>query len=261
MAWLSADGSETPLPMTADQFDAFKNASVSLNGHAFAADGTTGKWSRSGDAWTYKTKKGAKGDRFTLGVDFSSDTWSFDSSSKSLDQEVKSADASVKVGLALQGHYAFTNWLKHGVHATWSDEEKKASWQPYGVHEIKGDYDSPTGVGHLALKGHIPKNISAFGDIEIRINGASVSIPLLGVSGFLDALDRGRSVKYSADGLSFDMDFGTGKWKADLEGGQFQSGMAPKGGAVRVQILVGGTRISDQTVVIQKCTTELKYPG
>lgn len=261
MAWLNADGSETPVPMTADQFAASMGASVSLNGHAFSADGSKGKWSRSGDAWTYKTRKNAKGDHFTLSLDFANKIWSFDGSSRKLDQEVLASDASVRVHLALLGQYTFTLWLKHDVHATWSDEEKKASWPPYGVHKIKGDYDSPTGLGHIELKGHIPKNISAFGDIEIRVNGVSVSIPLLSVSGFLDALDRGRSVKYSADGLSLDMDFGTGKWTANFEGGQFQSGMAPKGGAVRVQILLGGTQISDQTVVLQKCTTGLRFAG
>jgi hypothetical protein len=107
----------------------------------------------------------------------------------------------------------------------------------------------------------MPKNISAFGDVEIRVNGASVSIPLLGVSGFLDALERGRSVKYTADGLSFDINFSSGKWDAAISASQFKGGMAPKGGAVRVQVLLGGTQISDQTVVLQKCTTDLRFAG
>ena len=261
MAWLRADGSETPAPITADQFDALKDASVSLNGHAFSSAGSKGKWSRSGEVWTYKTNKDAKGDHFTLGLDFANKTWSFDGSSKTLDREVQASDASVRVHLALQGQYAFTLWLKHGVHATWSDEEKKASWEPYGVHEIKGDYDSPTGVGHLALKGHIPKNISAFGDLEIRINGTSVRVPLLATPGFLQALQKGDKVKVQDTGLSFDIDFGTGKWEASIEGPLFKADMAPKKGSLRVHVLLGGGPLSDQTVVIQKCTTDLKYSG
>ena len=261
LGWLNADGSETPIPMTADQFGASTGAAVSLNGHVFSADGSKGKWSRSGDTWTYKTRKGTKNDRFTLGLNFASDTWSFDGASKSLDQEVKSADASVKVGLALQGQYAFTNWLKHDVHSTWSHVEKKTSWQPYGVHEIKGDYDSPTGAGHLALKGNIPKNVGSFGDLEIRINGASVPVPLLATPGFLAALQKGGKVKYQGAGISFDIDFGTGKWEAAIEGSQFKGEMAPKRGAMHVKVLLGGSLLSDQNFVLQKYTTDLRYSG
>ncbi len=65
---------------------------------------------------------------------------------------------------------------------------------------------------------------------------------------------------YQAEGLSFDIDFGTGKWEAAITGSQFTGGMVPKGGAARVQVLLGGTPISDQTVVLQKCTSTLSYP-
>ena len=261
LAWLNADGSQTLVPMTADQFGASKDATVSLNGHVFSADGTKGKWTRSGDVWTYKTKAGAKGDHFTLGLNFASDTWSFDGSSKSLDQEVKSADTAVQVRLALQGQYGFTTWLKHNVHSSWSHKVKKGDQtQPYGVDEITGDYDSPTSAGHLELKGHIPKNIGSFGDLEIRIHGASVLLPLLSSQGFLDALQKGGKVKYQGAGLVFDINFGTGKWDVTIEESQFKADMAPKDGAMRVKLLLGGSQISDETFVLQKFTTELSFP-
>ena len=124
--------------MTADQFGASKNASVSLNGHVFSSDGSKGKWSRSGDAWTYKTSKNTKGDHFTLGLDFANKTWSFDGSSKTLDQEVLASDASVRVHLALQGQYAFTLWLKHAVNATWSDGRKRRRGAPTASTRSRG---------------------------------------------------------------------------------------------------------------------------
>jgi hypothetical protein len=151
--------------------------------------------------------------------------------------------------------------LKHDVDTAWSHAEKKADWQADGVHEIGGTYDSVTGAGTLILKGHTPKNPTSFGDMEIRVNGSTIAIPLLGLEGFLDDLDRGRVVKYEADGLSFHIDFGTGKWKAAVEGEAFQGDMAPKAGDMRVEVLVGGALVSDQTLTIQKHVTSLSYGG
>jgi hypothetical protein len=261
LAWMDAEGAETALPMTADQFDPAQGAAVSLNGHAFPADGTKGKWSRKGDVWKYKTREGVKADPFELDLDFAGMAWSFNGSSKTLDQDLRVANGSVQVRLALQGKHSFTNWITHDVQTSWSHEEGKAAWPPYGVHEVKGDYNSRTGAGTLVVKGHIPKKETRFGDVTIVVNGASVSFPLLGTEKFLDKLDRGGSATYKADGLLFDIDFGTGKWKATIDGSQFKSDMAPKDGAVRVQVLVGGEPTSDQTFTALKHTTTLKYGG
>ena len=261
MAWLHKDGSETPVPMTADQFGASKVASVSLSGHAFSADGSKGKWSRSGDTWTYKTRQDAKGDHFTLGLDLARETWSFDGTSKTLDEEIQPAEGNVRVGLGLQGSYGFTTWLKHDVDTTWSHSEKQSGWQAYGVHEIEGAYASRTGVGNLKLKGHIPKHIGSFGDVEIRVNGTAVQFPLLATEGFLKHLKNGGSVSYRAEGLTFDIDFGSGQWKATIGGAQFKQGMAPKTGALHVEVLLGGDLLSDQKVQLQKCTTGLRFAG
>jgi len=261
MAWMNADGSETPSPLTADQFGASKGAAVSLNGHLFHADGSKGKWSRSGDAWTYKTRQDARGDHFTLGLDFAHQTWSFDSSSKVLDQDLKAADASVHIDLVLQEEYAFSNRLEHGVKSEWTHQEKQSAWQAYGVHEIEGAYDSQTRMGNLKVKGHVPKHIGSFGDVEIRVNETPVDFPLLATEGFLMHLNNGGKVSYQAEGLTFDIDFGSGKWKATIGGGRFKREMAPKSGAMHVQVLLGGELISDQKVQLQKCTTELRFAG
>ena len=234
---------------------------MSLNGHVFSADGSKGKWSRSGDTWTFKTKQGAKGDRFTLGLDFASDTWSFDGSSKTLDEQVHGADRKVLQVLNVQGLYEFGAWVNHEVNASWSHIERKTDWPPYGVHEIDGAYNSQTGVGSLKLKGHFPKAADTFGDVQIQINGASMAVPLLAASGFAKAFQDGKNFSYQVAGLSFDVNFGKGTWEAAVTGDKFTSDMAPKKGRVRVRVLVGGSAISDQTFVIQKSTTGLSYSG
>jgi hypothetical protein len=259
--WQDSQGLESPIPMTADQFDPSKGASVSLNGHLFPANCSKGKWVRKGNLWKYRTREWVKKDPFVLELDFAGGTWSFDASSKNLDQEIKTAEGGIRVELAVQGSYCFGTWLYHDVESAWNHAEKKADWQPYGVHEVDGTYNSRTGQGTLKLKGHIPKNAEEFGDLEIRVNGSPVRIPLLSVDGFLDDLDGGGVVKYETDGLTFRIDFGTGKWKAMIEGARFQGDMAPKQGAVRVQVLVGGGLVSDQTLTIQKYVTNLAYGG
>jgi hypothetical protein len=262
LAWVDTEGIETPIPVSADSFDSWRGATVSLNGHLFSAKGTKGRWIRKGDLWKYKTREGVKRDPFVLELNFADDTWSFDASSKTLDQEIKTASGSVHVQLDVEGMYRFNQWLRHDVDTSWSHTEKKVRWQPYGVHEVEGTYNSQTGAGKLKLKGHIPKDHPQFGDLEIRINGAPLVIPLLSLDGFLDDLAHGRTIGYDdAEGLSFEVDFGRGRWKATVEGGQFTSDMAPDGGTMRVEVLLGGKRVSDQTFDLDKHRTDLTYGG
>jgi hypothetical protein len=261
LAWLDEFGVETPLSMTADDFDPPKGAAVRLNGYTFPADGSKGKWTQQGDQWKYKTREWVKKDPFVLKLDFADKTWSFDGESKHLDQNIKTADGAVLVELDLQGTHRFTNWLKHDVDATWYHKENKADWTPVGVHKFKGAYNSSTGVGHVIMKGHFPKDETDFGDMEISINGVSVEIPLLALPHFLDDMESGATVTYQEGGLSFKVDFGEGRWNATIEGNAFQAGMAPKGGTAEIQILIGGTVVSDQTLVIKKYLSKLSYGG
>jgi hypothetical protein len=97
--------------------------------------------------------------------------------------------------------------------------------------------------------------------VEIRVNGTPVRFPLLATEGFLKHLKNGGSVSYKAEGLTFDIDFGSGRWKATIGGGQFKQAMAPKNGAMRVEVLLGGGPLCDQTVQLQKCTTGLRFEG
>ena len=79
-----------------------------------------------------------------------------------------------------------------------------------------------------------------------------IYIPLLPTDGFLHKFERGGIARYKADGLSYEIDFGAGRWNTRIEGNQFKSDMAPKGGAMRVQVLVSGASTSDQTLVLQQ---------
>ena len=261
MTWIGSAGQETSLPMTAGNFDAVSGATVFLNGSAFSANASSGKWTRTGDVWKFRSGLRATTGPFTVALDFAKKTWSFDAFSLRLDQEFKAGDDKVRVELVLPGSYPyrFAHWLKHDIDATWSLIERPSSWKPYGVHEIDGAYNSQTGAGHLNLQGHIPKQVASFGDLVLRVNGASVSIPLLSLDGFLANLAHSRPVRYNAQGLRFLIDFRTGLWQATINGNQFKPEMAPKDGAIRVQVLLGGGRLSDQTMLVQNYTSILNY--
>ncbi len=265
MSWLDTDGTEMSMPLTAGQFDPSKGASVSLNGHLFSTNGPNGFWYRDGNTWEYFTtgvggfSAGLANDWFLLTLDFANETWAFVALSRTLDQEVK-GDASVRISLVLEGRYAFTSWLEHGADVTWSHQEEGSTSQPYGVEQAQGEYHSETGVGRISLAGHVPENVGAFGDVEIRVNGVPVDFPLLSTEGFLNAIKTGGLLTYQAEGLSFSINLGSGRWQAAMSGTRFKSGMAPKDGAIRAQVLVGGQSISDQTLVLQNWTAALRYP-
>ncbi len=261
LAWQDALAGETPLEMTADEFDPRLGASVSLNGYPFPADGGKGKWVRNGDVWKYKTRQGVKHDPFKLALDFASGTWSFSGSSKNLDQAISAGTGAIRVDLGLAGKYGFISRVEGNVNCTWDHKTKKASRQPFGVHLIKGDYDSGTGSGNLVLKGHLPKNTTSYGDVEIRVNGTSVTIPLLSTPDFLKMLDSGGIVKIESEGMTYKINFGKGKWHLHLEGSAFNSEMAPKNGEIRVQVLVGGVTTSDQTFQLSNTRMGLTYAG
>jgi hypothetical protein len=259
MTWHNADGTKTAIPMTADQFGQAPSATVSLNGHAFTASAATGKWSRRGDVWKYKTRSGAA-EPFALELDFANQTWSFDGRSKDPDLAISAADGLMRAEVDVQGTYGFVTWVRQDASMTWDHAEKKADWQPYGVHEIKGSYNAQNQTGYIVLRGHTPKPVSNFGDVEIRINGLPVDSPLLATTdNFMRKMRHGGTVTYRADGLSFTMNFSTGRWRARIDGDQFKHGMVPKAGAERVQVLFGGTLSSDQKLAIGKHPATLTY--
>ncbi len=261
MVWENADGSETPIPLTADQFDPAEGAAVALNSHLFTVSAATGSWSRRGDVWTYKTRNGVT-EPFTLELDFGKQSWSFDGRSSDPQLAVSVADGFVRVALGVQGLYRFVSWIQQDASMTWSHEEKKRDRKPYGVDQIDGSYNAQNQTGNIVLRGLAPKHLSNLGDVEIRINGLSVDFPLLATTdNFLRKLRSGGTVAYRADGLSFTIDFSTGRWTASINGGQFKHGMVPKAGVEQVQVLFGGTISSDQNLTIGKHPATLTYKG
>jgi hypothetical protein len=109
LAFLDEYGLESPVGMSSDDFDPAKGAVVYLDGYAFPADGSKGKWTRQGDLWTYQTNGRSRDGSFVLKLDFADKTWSFDGKAKHLDQNVGIADRFVRVGLELQGLHRFVN--------------------------------------------------------------------------------------------------------------------------------------------------------
>ncbi|MGR8935901.1 MAG: hypothetical protein ACU837_16205 [Gammaproteobacteria bacterium] len=262
MAWEDAEGVRTPPPLSAGDFNPAKGATVSLNGHVFSArNNLDGRWRRQGDRWKYRTILLGNAYPFTLELDFANHRWFFETTSRQLEKIFPIADNQVGVQLSLQGIYRFTHWLPHHVNSAWLQRLDKTEWKPYGVRFIKGAYDTLSDVGYTVLKGHIPVNERHFGDVELLINNSAVSIPLLRTKGFLRRLKNRGQVTYKTHGLSFNLDFGNGRWEAYIEDSWFNGKMAPKKGAVRVQMRVGGEQVSDQTLKIENYSEVLRSSG
>lgn len=259
LSWRNSDGTETPISMTATEFDPALGAKVSLSGYPFKADGSTGDWTRYGDIWEYRTEDGAT-DSFELELDFGRREWSFYGSTAVPDGNVLVGNGSLNVQLNLQGSYLFKNQLNHRVKTTWSHKEDEADWKSFGVHYMEGDYDSEKGTGHLTLVGHILEDIP-MGDMQILVNGVPVSFPFLRTEGFLDKVEKNETVTLEGEGATMKMDFGAKRWTAFIDEKIFQGGMTPRGGTTRVQVLVGGEPISDQRLPIFQHTTALSYGG
>jgi len=256
---LSGQGVTTPVPLTADEFNTALGASVDLNGCTFSTSASTGKWTRKGQVWTYtypyRPSGSATAESFTLGLDFGRHAWSFQASSTNLVQALSSAGDSVRVELVLQGSWWLTQWLSHDIDTTWQHMENQASWSASGVQQLQGAYHSRTGIGSLVLGGHFPPHTPDFGDVQLVVNSVAVDFPLLATKGFLQVLQGGGIARYNAQGRSFTVNFGAGTWQASIQGNAFQSGMAPQGGALQVDVRVGGRLTSRETIPVASTTT------
>jgi len=97
------------------------------------------------------------------------------------------------------------------------------------------------------------------GDMQILVNGVSVSFPLLRTEGFLNKVEQNETVTFEGEGVALEMDFGAKRWTSYIDEEAFQGGMVPREGTTRVQVLVGGESISDQRLPILEHTTALSY--
>jgi hypothetical protein len=250
--WVNENGIEKPIPINADDFNPSLGATVSLNGHIFSTDKKRGHWKRKGAVWKYRTKDEIKSDPFILSLDFDRKVWTFKAESKTLDHELKAGNIDVIVKLNLEGTYSFTTLVKHDIDLSWQYKSTPSQWSDWGIHFVKGNYESQNRVGDVLLKGHFPSGASYFGDLKIIINGGVVELPLLSMDNFLNLWHNKGVLTYSTEGISFNIDFGKGKFQAEISGNKFDYLLTPKNGELQMQLVGGGKVVSDQKVSVKE---------
>lgn len=261
LCWIDSGGEKLPLSMTADDFDADKRASVNLNGYTFNTEETDGSWSRKGDAWSFRSKRGGGETPFELDLDFGENAWTFKGSfADEATSVTKLTKRTWRVILSLQDKYMFRTPINHDYKSSWKHVADDVTSDDYAIEAINGSYDSEKKRGKLTIKGKAPTGLTSFGDVSMEINGQSVSFPIMSSAQFLERLDNGSgSLSSKADGLAFKLNLKNGKWQAKIHGAAFTEDMAPQEGVVSVKILVGGETALSESIEIENYTLKLRH--
>ena len=257
LAWTNADGSVTPIPITADQFRKNLGATVFLGRHALEATPSTGRWTRNGKLWTFRTASGATRDLFTLTLDFEKRLWSFAGTKLTLSEHLRAGQSHLRLGLKVNGLYRFTTDISHDMALVWDLRPTVPDGTSLHLVRLAGAYSTLTGEGRFALRGTLPAVMDGFGDVSIVLNGHQVDIPLLALDGAEDAIRYGGLLVYEREGRHFLVDFGKKTWSATLSGKGFHPSQLPTDGKLRVGIKVGGATWYQQALAIPAFTADL----
>lgn len=258
LAWLEENGDLTPIPLTADQFNPALGASVRLNGHAFLADGTAGKWTRNGNIWKYKTKDSVKVDAFTLKLDFGKGSWGFEGSHLALSDHLRAGDRHARLDLAVNGMYTFTCDIDHHSKVDWKLKPSPSSAGLQVTH-YSGTFASDSGEGELVLKGTLPEAMDGFGDLSFVANGFQKDIPLISSEAFQKAFQKQKELVVERKGIHLTVDFKKKTWSAHFSKAEFAPPMSPRWGGARLGVKVGGSAWYAQEHTVPDYTAKLSF--
>lgn len=240
LAWVSPDGSERPIPMTADGFEPAAGVTLSLNGYTFSSRRADGKWKRQGDTWTFSTRKGVTHDAVSLSLDFGAATWSLDLGKALLSPHLRASEARAHVKLSVNDRYTFYFDCEHDLASSWELLLPAGPTDRVHLERYAGWYDTSRATGVATLEGTLPDALEHFGDVSIALNGHEVHVPLRLAGDLERAVALGRRLTHDAGGVRLVVDFGRKRWSARFSGAAFHERHAPRLGTARIAFLVGG---------------------
>jgi hypothetical protein len=252
LTWVNANGGETRIPMTADQFTPSIGVSIEINGLSWSSVGAKGSWHRAGDAWTFQSDPSVQQTRVVLRLDFGSATFDLNIQQGDMQGLVPAGVRITKLGIVVNQLYAFYSTLKHDIDLTWQASKPAPDADSIHVTSFAGRYDSATQHGKLEIAGTLPANLPEFGDIGFDVNEHSIAVRLLTMDGFLQAYQSGGVFRYSKEGLIVVIDFGRKTWAATFNENAFNDLLVPRLGSIRARVLVGGrpwSRATDSAVL------------
>jgi hypothetical protein len=240
LSWAGPGGVETRIPMTADDFDPSKGVTIGINDLSWSSLTAAGSWKRSGDIWSFQPDANAPQNRVMLTLDFARGTYDLQIQRADLNGRVPAGVQYVRLKLAINNRYTVYTILNHDIDITWQWSQKPADNATLHVTSCEGRYNSATQSGNLSLAGTLPAKLPVFGDMAIEINGHPYVAQLITMDGFQRAFQSGGTFKYSKEGASLVLDFGSKTWSATFNEKAFDKLFVPNAGNIRARILVGG---------------------
>ena len=171
----------------------------------------------------------------------------------------RSSDSHATVALCVNQKYTFRFDVEQEVKAQWEIALRVTDPSKLEVTKYSGSFGWPGGEDKVLLEGTLPETLDGFGDISFVLNGHQRDIPLLSLSEFQKALERGKELVYKDGGTRVAVDFGKKKWSAEFKKDQFTKIMAPRWGRARLAVKVGGSTWYSQEHPITMFATKLSY--
>ncbi|MFZ7112464.1 MAG: hypothetical protein ACOWYE_12335 [Desulfatiglandales bacterium] len=240
LAWVDADGFETPIPMTADRFVPSQGVSFDLSGLQWSSLGVDGTWTRDGNVWTFQSSRKVRRNIVRLKLDFDQAAFDLQIARATLEGRIRAGVRNTPLKLAVNGLYTFRTVIHHDVNIRWQWRQSPDEPEKMQLTLFEGHYNSATGSGKMSLEGALPENLPTFGDMELEMNDHTLLMPLLSMDGFQEALDSGTIFRHAKDGLSVTLDFGNRRWSAALNKKAFEKLLALRWGSSRIKVNVGG---------------------
>ena len=259
LEWLGDDGGTRPIPLTADTFDTASGAEVKIGGYILKSDPASGRWTRHGQVWRYKTRDKSGPPAWTLELNFAKQSWSIDAKKLVLHDKIPAAKRHIRVELILHGKYTLYGDILYRSRVQWRHEAPAQDTGGITVTSYSGSFDSATEEGVVEMEGTLPSAIQSFGDTTFVFNGFSHHIPLLSMEEFSYSMKSGKELVYKREGLVVRVDFGKKRWSASFKKDFVRREMAPKWGRCKLEIRVGSELHYSKDIQIDNFKSKLTY--
>lgn len=258
LSWL-LKGTEDRIPMTAAEFDPSKGVTVEIQDLSWSLTNGNGSWTRSGESWNFKSK-GAE-NTISMSLDFGSATYQLQLQKLDLSAHVPAGSRIIRLMVSVNDKYIFYTDLEHDVDVAWRWSRPAADDKTLHVTSFDGRYNSSSQSGNASMVGTLPADLTAFGDIEVNVNDHPYVAELVSLDEFQRAVQSKSTFRYAKQGVILVFDFGRKTWSATFNGEAFHELLAPRAGAFRTRVLVGGVPWykADNTVLDYSANLKLRH--
>jgi hypothetical protein len=257
LSWVDENGVETRIPMTADTFVPSDGVSFDINGRSWSTIGAIGKWTRSGDVWTFISGGQVQQNRVLLNLDFGTATFNLQLQKVDFQGRILAAVGDIPMNITVSGQYTFHTVLRHDFDIKWQLTQPPINNTRMQLTAFNGRYNNGAGSGDMTLEGTLPAVLPSFGDLALKMNDRVLLLPLLSMDGFREALESGGVFAYVKEGLNLKIDFANKSWSVKLNNQAFQKLLALRWGGSRIRLDVGGLPWYNQESAIIDFTADL----